>query len=123
MIRTTLALAATAAVALVLATAVLSRTHATPTLTATVGPGWTIYLKMNNKFVQGVKAGTYKLVIHDRGRTHAFSMEYPKGYRRDFTTVRFVGTKTFTVNLKVGVYKYYCPQHLSVMFGFLAVIK
>ena len=123
MIRTTLALAATAAVALVLATTALSRTHATPTLTGTVGPGWWIQLKMNNKFVQGVKAGTYKLVIHDRGRTHAFSMDGPKGYHRDFTTVRFVGTKTFTVNLKVGVYKYYCPQHPGVMFNFLGVIR
>jgi hypothetical protein len=50
-IRTTLALAATAAVALVIAAAASSRTHAMPTLTGMVGPGFTIKLTMNNKVV------------------------------------------------------------------------
>jgi plastocyanin len=121
--RTSLALAATAAVALVVAATALSRTHATPTLTGTVGPGYTIKLTMNNKVVKTLKAGTYKLVIHDKASIHAFSLDGPKGYAKDFTTVPFVGTKTFTMTLKAGAYKYYCPPHESVMFGHFTATK
>ena len=123
MIRTTLALAATAAVALVIAAAASSRTQATPTLTGTVGPGFTIKLTMNNKAVKTLKAGTYKLVIHDMASIHAFSLDGPNGYAKDFTTVPFVGTKTFTVNLKPGAYKYYCPPHEPSMFGRFTATK
>jgi plastocyanin len=122
-IRTTLALAATIAVVLVLAAAALSRSHATPTLTGTVGPGFSIKLTMNNKVVKTLKAGTYKLVIHDKASIHAFSLDGPKGYAKDFTTVPFVGTKTFTVNLKAGAYKYYCPPHEPSMFGRFTATK
>ena len=123
MIRTTLALAATAAAALVLATAASSRTHATPTLTGTVGPGFTIKLTMNNKVVKTLKAGTYTLVIHDMASIHAFSLDGPNGFAKDFTTVPFVGTKTFTVTLKPGAYKYYCPPHEPSMFGRFTATK
>jgi plastocyanin len=115
--RTPLALAAATAVALVLAATALSRSHATPTLTGTIGPGYTIKLTMNSKVVKTLKAGTYKLVIHDMAPIHAFSLDGPNGYAKDFTTVPFVGTKTFTVKLKAGKYKYYCPPHEPVMFG------
>jgi len=121
--RALLALAATTAVALVLAATALSRSHATPTLTGTVGPGFTIKLTLNNKVVKTLKAGTYKLVIHDMASIHAFSLDGPKGYAKDFTTVPFVGTKTFTVNLKPGAYKYYCPAHEPSMFGHFAATK
>ena len=123
MIRTTLALAATAAAALVIATAASSRTHATPTLTGTVGPGFTIKLTMNNKVVKTLKAGTYTLVIHDMASIHAFSLDGPNGFAKDFTTVPFVGTKTFTVTLKPGAYKYYCPPHEPSMFGRFTATK
>jgi plastocyanin len=116
-IRTTLALAATATVALVIAAAASSRSHATPTLTGTVGPGFTIKLTMNNKVVKTLRAGTYKLVVHDMAPIHAFSLDGPNGFAKDFTTVPFTGTKTFTVNLKAGAYKYYCPPHEPSMFG------
>ena len=117
MIRTVLSLAVTAAAALVLSATAFGRTHATPTLTGTVGPGFTIKLTMNDKVVKTLKAGTYKLVIHDMASIHAFSLDGPNGYAKDFTTVPFVGTKTFTVNLKPGAYKYYCPPHEPSMFG------
>jgi len=122
-IRTTLALAATAAAALVLTAVASGRSHATPTLTGTVGPGFSIKLTMNNKVVKTLKAGTYKLVIHDQASIHAFSLDGPNGYAKDFTTVPFVGTKTFTVTLKPGAYKYYCPPHEPSMFGRFVATK
>jgi plastocyanin len=122
-IRTALALAAAATAALVLSAAAFGRSHATPTLTGTVGPGFTIKLTMNNKVVKKLKAGTYKLVVHDMASIHAFSLDGPNGYAKDFTTVPFVGTKTFTVNLKAGSYKYYCPPHEASMFGHFTATK
>ena len=89
----------------------------TSTLVGTVGPGDTITLKQNNKAVKTLKAGKYKLVIHDKASIHAFSLDGPNGYAKDFTGVSFVGTKTFNVNVKAGAYKFYCPQHESIMFG------
>lgn len=106
-----------AVVAAVGATAALGQRTATPTLNGTVGPGYTITLKQNGKLVKVLKAGTYKLVIADKAKIHAFSLDGPNGYAKDFTKVPFVGTKTFTVNLKAGSYKYYCPPHEPLMFG------
>ncbi len=117
MISKGIAVATAAALALVLAAAAFGRTHATPTLTGTVGPGYTITLKVNNKVVKTLKAGSYKLVIQDKAPIHAFSLDGPNGYAKDFTTVPFVGTKTFTVKLLAGKYKYYCPPHEPTMFG------
>jgi plastocyanin len=90
---------------------------AMPTLKGTVGPGFTITLTQNGKVVKTVKAGTYRLVIADKASIHAFSLDGPNGYAKDFTTVPFVGTKSFTVTLKKGKYKYYCPPHEPSMFG------
>jgi plastocyanin len=123
MISKSLAVATAAMLALIVASAALSRPQATPTLTAAVGPGFTITLKMNNKAVKTLKAGTYKLVVHDKATIHSFSLDGPKGYAKDFTTVPFVGTKTFTVKLAAGKYKYYCPPHEAMMFGRFAVTK
>ena len=123
MIRKTLAVATAAVLALALAAAALSRTHAVPPLTGTVGPGFTITLKLNSKVVKTLKAGSYKLVIHDKASIHAFSLDGPHGYAKDFTTVPFTGTKTFTLKLVAGKYKYYCPPHEPQMFGRFTVTK
>jgi len=114
--KTLLAVASLAAALAVAAAAPAART-ASPTLIGTVGPGFTITLKMNNKVVKTLKAGTYTLVINDKASIHAFSLDGPNGFAKDFTTVPFVGTKTFTVTLKPGAYKYYCPPHEPSMFG------
>jgi plastocyanin len=94
---------------------------ATPKLNATVGPGYTITLKQGGKVVKTLKAGTYKLVIADKANIHAFSLDGPHGFAKDFTKVPFVGTKTFALNLKAGSYKYYCPPHEAMMFGHFKV--
>jgi plastocyanin len=117
MTRKGLAIATAAVLALVLAAAAFSRTRAVPTLTGTVGPGFTITLKLNSKVVKTLKAGSYKLVVHDKASIHAFSLDGPHKYAKDFTTVPFVGAKTFTLKLVAGKYKYYCPPHEPHMFG------
>jgi plastocyanin len=118
MARRYLALTLVAVVAAsVLAAGALARRSATPTLVGTVGPGFTITLKQNSKVVKTLKAGTYTLVIHDKASIHSFSMDGPNGFDKDFTKVPFVGTKTMTVKLKAGKYKFYCPPHESSMFG------
>jgi hypothetical protein len=121
MLRATLAVAATAAVALSMVGAALSRANTTPMLTGTVGPGFTISLKTSGKVVKTLKAGAYKFVITDKSNFHAFSLDGPHGFAKDFTKIPFVGKKTFTVKLKVGKYKYYCPNHESTMFAHFTV--
>ena len=56
-------------------------------------------------------------MIHDKASIHAWSLDGPHGYAKDFTQVPFVGTKTFAVTFKAGKYKFYCPPHESQMFG------
>ncbi len=121
MVRKTVALLLLAGLAAVIATAAFGRTAVSPTLKGTVGPGFTISLKQNGKSVKTLKAGTYKLVIADKAAIHSFSLDGPHGYAVDFTKVPFVGTKTVTVHLKAGAYKYYCPPHESMMFGHFKV--
>ncbi len=121
MIRNTAAVLLLVGLAAAIATGAFGRTSATPTLKATVGPGYTISLKQNGKLVKKLKAGTYKLVVADKAAIHAFSLDGPHGYAVDFTKVPFVGTKTFTVRLKAGAYKYYCPPHEAMMFGHFKV--
>jgi plastocyanin len=117
MLRKSLAAAAVAVLAAVLAATALARQSSTPTLVGTVGPGYTIKLTSNGKAVKTLKAGGYKLVIHDKASIHAWSLDGPNGYAKDFTKIPFVGNKTIAVNFKAGKYKYYCPAHESIMFG------
>ena len=121
MSRAALALAVAAALALALVGAALSRTNSTPTLTGTVGPGFTIMLKRSGTSVKTLKAGTYKFVINDKSSFHGYSLDGPHGFAKDFTKIPFVGTKTFLLNLKAGKHKYYCPNHESTMFAHFTV--
>lgn len=108
---------AAALVAAIVTGSALGRAAAHPPLVGTVGPGYTIKLMQGSKPVKRLKAGTYTLVIHDKASVHGFSLDGPNGFAKDFSTVPFVGTKTVTVTLKAGKYKYYCPPHESIMFG------
>ena len=83
-------------------------------LTGTDGPGFTI--TMNKKTV---KAGTYKIVIHDRSSIHNFHLTGPGVNKK--TGVKAVGTTTWTVKLKKGTYKFVCDPHRTIMRGVLRV--
>jgi plastocyanin len=120
--RKLLALGVVVAAAAALSTVALAQRAATTKLVGTVGPGYTISLTAGGKKVARLKAGTYTLTINDKASIHAWSLDGPNGFARDFTKVPFVGTKTFTVKLKAGKYKYYCPPHESMMFGHFTVL-
>ena len=77
---------------------------ATPVLKGTVGPGFTI--KMTTK---PTKAGKIKLVINDRSSVHNFHLKGPGVDVK--TSVSAIGTKTFTITLKKGTYKFICDPH------------
>src|SRR6266481_848666 len=98
-----------------------ARRSATPVLTGTDGPGFTITLKQGTKAVKTLKAGTYKFVIHDKSSIHGWSLDGPHGFAKDISPVPFTGTKTVTLKLKAGSYKFYCPAHESIMFGHFTV--
>jgi plastocyanin len=100
-----------------------SRAAAARTLRGTVGPGFTITLKLNGKKVKTLKAGRYKFVIADRASSHNFELERTSGaeFEKEFTDVTSVGSTTSTLTLKKGKWKYYCKPHESVMRGFFTV--
>ena len=90
-------------------------------LTGTVGPGFTITLKKGTAKVKTLKAGTYKVVISDKSAIHGWSLDGPHGFAKDISPVPFTGSKTVTLKLKAGAYKFYCPSHESTMFGHFKV--
>ena len=121
MVRATLAAIAVVAVTLVLTATAFSHTTAAPMLVGTVGANFHITLTKGGKVVKTLKRGSYTFVIHDMASIHAFSLDGPHGFAHDFTKIPFVGTKTATIKLKAGTYKYYCPNHESIMFGHFKV--
>ena len=89
---------------------------AASSLVGTVGPGFTISLKHNGKVFKTLKHGRYTFAISDKASIHNFQIEGP-GVDRAITTVSFMGTKTVTIMLRKGTYKFYCAPHESSMYG------
>jgi plastocyanin len=90
-----------------------------PTLTGTVGPGFTITLTQGGKKVTSLKAGSYTFKISDKSNIHNFHLTGP-GVNKT-TTVGGTGSSTWTVTLKKGTYKYVCDPHASFMKGSFTV--
>jgi len=118
--------AVTAVTALGLAGAAMASTNgsaAQPKLIGKVGinNAYKISLKLpNGKTVKTLKSGFYKLTVTDGSNIHNFQIEGP-GLDKRVTTVNYKGTKTVTVHLRKGKYKFYCMPHESQMFGFFKV--
>jgi plastocyanin len=108
-------LAAGLVTALALA-APLGATSSVTKLTGTVGPGFTITLKKGTAKVRTVKAGTYKITVSDKSNIHNFHLRGP-GVNKVITGTPFKGTKTVTVKLKKGTYRYVCDPHATIMRG------
>jgi plastocyanin len=91
--------AALAAIAATLAVPGLAPagTHSN-TLIGTDGPGFTITMSKKT-----VKPGTYTIVVNDKSNIHNFHLTGP-GVNK-LTSIPWVGTKTWTVTLKKGVYR------------------
>src|SRR4029079_8660200 len=93
------------------------------TLVGTVGRAYTSGLQKNGKKLVRLQAGKYTFVLHDKSSIHGWSLDGPKGFAKDLTPVPFIGTKTVTLNLKAGKYKFYCPSHETVMFGHFSAVE
>jgi plastocyanin len=108
-----------AAAALAAALLVPAASAATPTLTGTVGPGFTITLTQGGKKVSKLKAGTYVVKIADKSSIHDFHLSGP-GVNKT-TTVGGVTSTTWKLTLKKGTYRYQCDPHQSFMHGSFTV--
>ena len=109
--KTTLVIALLALIAAVPATS----KPASPTLVASVGPGFVISLTMGGKKVTKLKAGTYTVQVHDNAVIHNFHLTGP-GVNKS-TSVNLTATKTWILNLRPGKYHYQCDPHASFMNG------
>jgi plastocyanin len=96
--------------ALVLVVAVPAVAATTPTFKGTVGPGFTISMAK-----KPTKAGKIKLTVSDKSDFHNFHLIGPGVNVK--TSVGFQGTKTFTVTLKKGTYRFVCDPHATSMKG------
>jgi plastocyanin len=121
MIRKLVFASLVAALALTAVAAALGQGQATPTLRATVGPGYTIALKQNGKKVTRLKAGSYRVVVADASSEHNFALRRAGRDARSLTGVAFKGTRTVTVRLTNGRWEFYCAPHEPMMRGFVAV--
>ena len=120
MIRTLRTAPLAAALAVVFALSALigagSAAAAPKTVTGSVGPGFTISLKLAGKKVTKLRATTYRFRVTDRSSSHNFRLRGP-GFNKAITSVGFTGTKTVTVRLRKGTYRYVCDPHSSFMKG------
>jgi plastocyanin len=90
-----------------------------PRLAGTVGPGFTIGLKKAGKKVTTLKPGRYTFVISDKSSSHNFHLTGPGVNKK--TTVAETGSKTWTVTLRAGTYRFVCDPHASGMKGSFTV--
>ena len=99
--------------AIIAALVVPSALAATPTLTGTVGPGFTITLKKGTAKVTKLKAGAYVIKVSDKSNIHNFRLKGP-GVNKS-TSVGGTGTSTWKVTLKKGKYTVVCDPHATLM--------
>jgi hypothetical protein len=86
------------------------------TLSGRVGPGFTISLKSGGKTVRSLPAGTHRFRITDRSDIHNFHLRGP-GVNRRITGIDFEGTKSVSLRLRKGTYRYVCDPHADDMKG------
>ena len=94
--------------------AVMPAAAATPTFKGTVGPGFTITMASKPKSAGKDQARRRRQVEHSQLPPHRAGVNVK-------TSVGAVGSKTFTVTLKKGTYKFVCDPHASSMHGTFTV--
>jgi plastocyanin len=99
------------------ASSIASAAPASQMVNGTVGPAFTITLTLGGKKVTRLKTNTpYRFVIRDRATIHDFHLRGP-GIDRVLTSVTFEGTKSYTLTLKKGTYRFFCDPHAGFMHG------
>jgi plastocyanin len=68
-----------------------------------------------DRALKTVKAGTYRIKIEDRARTHDFHLVGPGVNKK--TSVAGVTETVWTVKLRRGTYTFQCDPHASMMRG------
>jgi plastocyanin len=115
------------AAALAVAGAAFSSGTSMPTLKGVVGPGYSVSLTKGGKKVKTLKAGKYKIVVSDKSDFHnsVLEREQPEKPKleKDITGTGFTGTKTVTMTLKPGSWRFYCSVHESQMHQDFKVTK
>jgi len=90
-----------------------------PKLHGVISPSYSISLQnAHGKRVTTLKHGKYTLVVQDQANIHNFTLNGPGIKNKTITGTTFVGTKTVTVTLKAGKYRYYCTVHPFVTGSF-----
>jgi len=87
------------------------------------GPGYTISPTNAGKKVKTLKPGMYTITVTDRSPMHNFTLEKETkpNIEKHVTATGFTGTKTITVKLVKGHWKYYCSVHEPQMYGWFWV--
>ena len=91
---------------------------AATTLDGTVGPGFTITLTKGGQKVTSLKAGSYTFKVSDKSNIHNYVLNGPGVSNKEITGLSYMGTKSATVTLKRGTYKYYCTPHPTMKYTF-----
>ena len=89
---------------------------AVATVSGSVGPGFTISLERKGKRVKTLRAITYRFRVKDRSDIHNFRLRGP-GVNRALTSEEFVGTRSVSIKLRKGTYRYVCDPHSDEMRG------
>jgi hypothetical protein len=89
------------------------------TLTAAVGPGFSISLKMGGSAVTSLAPGTYTVNVSDMSTLHNFRLSGPGVDQA--TDVATTSTATWTVTLSAGSYHFQCDAHPTMLHGDFAV--
>ena len=64
-----------------------------------------------------IKEESQRHPMNPNSEIHGWSLDGPHGFAKDISPIPFTGTKTITLKLKAGSYKFYCPAHEPTMFG------
>lgn len=98
-----------------IATSATATLAAVPKLNGTIGPGYTISLKnAQGKKVTTLTHGKYTFTVRDKAGIHNFTLTGPGVKNKIITGTGFVGTKTVTLTLTKGIYRFYCTVHPTI---------
>ena len=85
------------------------------TLTASVGPGFSISLTQGGSAVTTLAPGTYTVNVSDQSTLHDFHLSGPGVDQA--TEVATTSTATWTVTLSAGSYHFQCDAHPTMLHG------
>jgi plastocyanin len=100
---------------LALAVSVARPASTAGSLTAVVGPGFSISLMQNGVKVSRLDPGDYTIAVDDKSSEHDFHLFGPGV--NETTSVDGTGQATWNVTFQNGSYTYVCDAHVASMVG------